>query len=123
MEPKEGQLIQNAKGQFVKGVSGNPKGRPKGSKNQVTLYKLMAEEAFRLRNQEAIDAVLDLILQSALDGDKAARKLVWDSCVSKANVPEDKSAGGAQKITVHRMEVTQTKESDIDNTTKEADNG
>jgi len=94
-------------------------GRPKGSKNVVTLYKLMAEEAFRARNQDRINAVLDMIVDQALDGDKAAQKLVWEGCVSKASVAEDKSVGGKQSITVHRMEVNQTKDSDVDNTTNE----
>ena len=105
-EAKSGQLIRNADGQFVKGKSGNPAGRPKGSKNRITVYKLTTEEAWRERNQQRIDAVLDMILDDALDGDKAARKMVWDSSISKANVSEDKAAGNKQSITVHRMTVT-----------------
>lgn len=114
----EGELVRTADGQFIQGTSGNPKGRPKGSKNKVTLLKLAAEQAFRDRNRNAIDAVLDQILMAALEGDKAARKLVWDSCMSKANVSEDKAAGGKQQITVHRMNVVK---SDVDNTTEEED--
>lgn len=113
---KEGKLIRTAEGQFIQGSSGNPGGRPKGSKNKVTLLKLQAEEAFRGRNQHAIDAVLDDILHAALDGDKSARKMVWDACMSKAAVAEDKAAGGKQSITVHRMNVVQ---SDVDNTNEE----
>jgi hypothetical protein len=119
MSKKEGKLVRTAEGQFISGVSGNPSGRPKGSKNKVTLLKLSAEEAFRERNQNQIDAVLDEILHAALDGDKAARKMVWDSCMSKAQVAEDKAAGGKQSITVHRMEVIQPEKSDVDNTTEE----
>ena len=101
----EGELVRNAEGQFVEGVSGNPKGRPKGSKNRITLLKMQTEEAFRERNQERLDIVLDLILQDALDGDKAARKMIFDAVISKANVQEDKSAGQKQTINVHRMQV------------------
>ena len=101
----EGKLVRAPDGQYVEGVSGNPKGRPKGSKNRITLLKMQTEEAWRDRNMERLDVVLDLILQDALDGDKAARKMIFDAVISKANVPDDKSAGQKQQITVHRMEV------------------
>lgn len=103
----EGELVRNDEGQFVKGQSGNPLGRPKGSKNRVTLLKIAAEEAWRDRNQTKLQEVLDMVLEDALDGDKAARKLIFDALVSKANVSEDKAAGQKQQITVHRMEVKQ----------------
>ena len=121
MSKKEGELVRTAEGQFILGVSGNPRGRPKGSKNRVTLLKLSAEEGFRERNQNQIDAVLDEILHAALEGDKAARKLVWDACMSKAAVAEDKAAGGKQSITVHRMSVTQAAKGDVDNTSTETE--
>lgn len=111
-EAKSGELVRNADGQFVEGVSGNPKGRPKGSKNRITLLKMQTEEAWRDRNTERLDVVLDLILQDALDGDKAARKMIFDAVISKANVQEDKSAGQKQQITVHRMEVNKGNRSD-----------
>lgn len=107
LEPKEGQLIRNSKGQFVQGVGGNPLGRPKGSKNRITLLKMQTEEAWRERNQERLDLVLDMILSDALDGDKGARKMIFDAIVSKANVQEDKAAGNKQEIKVHRMIVNQ----------------
>lgn len=105
--PLEGELVRNDEGQFVKGQSGNPLGRPKGSKNRVTLLKLAAEEAWREKNRAKLQEVLDMTLEDALQGDKAARKLIFDALVSKANVSEDKAAGQKQQITVHRMEVKQ----------------
>ena len=66
---------------------------------------MQTEEAWRDRNQNRLDMILDLILQDALDGDKASRRMIFDAIVSKANVQEDKSAGQKQEIVVHRMTV------------------
>lgn len=114
-EAKEGQLIRNSEGKFVKGKSGNPKGRPKGSKNRITLLKMATEEAWRERNAERLDVLLDLILQDALDGDKGARKMIFDAVISKANIREEKDAGNKQQITVHRMTVNQDDKTKEDN--------
>jgi len=114
MAKKAGQLSRHQTGQFAQGVSGNPAGRPKGSKNKITLFKMATEEAWRTRNQDKIDMVLDLILANALDGDKGACKMIFDGCISKANVQEDKAAGHKQQITVHKMTVTKDATSPIE---------
>jgi hypothetical protein len=112
-------MVRNSEGQFIEGVSGNPKGRPKGSKNKITLLKMSAEEAWRERNMHRLDTVLDMILQDALDGDKASRKMIFDAVISKAQVAEEKGAGQKQVITVHRMDVNKGEKST--KTTKEED--
>jgi len=107
MTKNKGTMVRDATtGQFVEGVSGNPLGRPKGSKNKITLLKMTTEQAWRERNQDLLDEVLDMILQDALEGDKGSRRMIFDAVVSKANVQEDKSAGHKQQITVHRMTVS-----------------
>lgn len=106
MSAKAGKLVRNVEGQYVEGTSGNPLGRPKGSKNRITLLKMASEEAWRERNANKLDLVLDMILGDALDGDKASRKMIFDAIISKANVQEDKSAGHKQTITVHKMTVS-----------------
>ena len=120
MNAEAGKLVRSATGQFIAGNTGG--GRPKGSKNKISLYKLATEEAFRDRNGDAIDAVLDLIVADALDGDKAARKLVWDACVSKSTIQDDKNTGSKQEITVHRMTVVKNDDDVDDNLEKEEDN-
>ncbi len=116
-----GDLIRTNEGQFIPGRSGNKGGRPKGSKNKITVQKLMAEEAWREANAKKIEMVLDQIVDDALDGDKSARKLIWDACISKAQVSEDKSAGQKQQITVHRMQVVPR--DDVDDNTEGEDDG
>lgn len=110
-----GKMVRNAEGQYIEGQSGNPAGRPKGSKNRITLLKMATEEAWRDRNQERLDLVLDMILGDALDGDKGARKMIFDAIISKANVQEDKAAGQKQEIKVHRMIVNQGEKSTTTN--------
>lgn len=39
--------VRTSKGTFPKGVSGNPAGRAKGSRNKITLVRLETEEALR----------------------------------------------------------------------------
>lgn len=60
-------MTRSAKGTFLKGVSGNPAGRPK-SENAVLRQKL-AEQA---------DDVMSVVVNAALAGDMQAAKLVLD---------------------------------------------
>lgn len=105
-------MVRAVDGTYLEGESGNKLGRPVGSKNKLTLYKLMAEESFRGRNEHKIALILDMIVAEALDGNKQAMKMVWDASVSKANVTEDKNVASKQQITVHRMTVVKSPEED-----------
>jgi hypothetical protein len=86
-------------GKFPKGVSGNPLGRPKGSKNKVTLLKLIAEQAVREDNTEDMLKVARLIVEQALEGDSRSQKLVWDSMMSKGST--DEKASGSEKVEIN----------------------
>jgi hypothetical protein len=103
---ESGQLTKRRKdGTFMKGTSGNPKGRPEGSKNVITLQKLALEEAFRESLGDDMADVLSLIVKQALDGHGASQKLIWDANVSKQNISDDKSAGVKQEIRVRTMNI------------------
>ena len=56
---------------FERGQSGNPKGRPKGSRNAVTLL------AEALLNDEA-EAIIRKVVDKALEGDSAAMRLALE---------------------------------------------
>ena len=55
-------------GRFPNGVSGNPKGRPPGPSKQQKLIRRMLDEA---------DALLDVQIAKAKEGDTAAAQLVF----------------------------------------------
>jgi hypothetical protein len=89
----------NSTGRFLKGISGNPNGRPKGSKNKVTMLKLMVEEAVREDNADKMLQVANLIVNQALEGDKDSQKLVWASIMSKSAA--DNSVSGKESVQIN----------------------
>jgi hypothetical protein len=104
MENKDKEVIRDpATGQFVKGSSGNPAGRPLGSKNRIALLKREMEEAIR----ENLDVgVLKKIVSSmaaeAINGNVSAAKLILDKVMSNAKVEDD--AGEDRPEIVIRIE-------------------
>lgn len=68
---------QTQANRFQKGKSGNPNGRPKGSRNQATLLALAAMEG------ELTD-IVKRIVESAKGGDMAAARLVVDKLIPAA---------------------------------------
>lgn len=95
--------VRDDDGRFSKGVSGNPAGRPLGSKNRITILKVALEEAFRDETFDDVLNVLSMVVKQAKEGDKSSQKLVWDSAVSKGIMAQDKDAKGDQGFTVHHM--------------------
>jgi hypothetical protein len=75
-------------------------GRPKGSRNKITLIKLMAEEAVRDRNLNKMLQVCEAIIDDALAGDANCRKLVWQSVMSKSGVDPSTSSESAPTILI-----------------------
>ncbi len=100
-----GQLERSPDGTFRKGQSGNPAGRPKGSKNVITLAKLALEESLREALGPQMAEVAAKVVLQALEGDKSSQKLVWDSIMSKQALTEEKNSGTKQEIKVRTMNV------------------
>ena len=82
-------MVRNDKGQFIKGISGNPNGRPKGSRNRIVEQKLALEEAVRDNvSPRHIRALLKKMYDLAMAGDTAAGKFILDKFISNAKVEE-----------------------------------
>lgn len=69
--------------QFQKGVSGNPKGRPKGSQNLATLFRKITYEKVRVNGPRGprwmtkLEAGITQLVNRAATGDpKATRELI-----------------------------------------------
>ena len=69
-------IMRNDLGRFVKGVSGNPVGRARGSKNRTTLIKQAIEEVLARDLAANLDTILEHVMQEALLGDKDFIKLL-----------------------------------------------
>ena len=95
--------LRDDNGRFSKGISGNPAGRPVGSKNRITILKLALEEAFRDETYNDVLDVLRMVVVQAKEGDKASQRMVWDAAVSKGAMAQDKDAKEEQGFTVHHM--------------------
>lgn len=91
-------------GQFVKGVSGNPAGRPAGSKNlQKQLEDSVREYIAHPSRVERLKRVLDKVITKAEDGHMGAAKLLFDKIIPNAR-EEQEQGGGGGRVYVFRIE-------------------
>jgi hypothetical protein len=77
---------------FKKGQSGNPAGRPKGSKNQVTLVKLAIEGELREEMKGEMSAILKKGLEKAKNGDTEMIKYFLDKWITPAKASAEDDA-------------------------------
>jgi hypothetical protein len=90
---------------FTKGMSGNPKGRPKGSKNKSTvLREAMENKTDRMLSRE-VPKVLQVVIAAAIKGDMSAAKMILDRAVpvKKAGDGSDMAAAGGINITIKNL--------------------
>ncbi len=94
LEPAAPEPTRNEKGHFIKGKSGNPLGRPKGTKNHITELKRGLEAAVRegLKPKD-VQSIISVLVKEAKAGNVQAAKLILDKTISNASVDEDVSDG------------------------------
>lgn len=84
--------VRNDKGQFLKGYSGNPVGRPQGIRNQTTLVKDWINNALVNDLQEDALDILAVAVKKAKGGDNAMIKLLLKDLIAATGEDEvDKS--------------------------------
>jgi hypothetical protein len=92
--------VRDGSGRFVRGHSGNPTGRRSGSREEIQLCKLIAEEAIRSGQMPKMIEVCKTIITQALAGDFDSQKLVWQSIMTKGVNEEKKGGEGRVQIII-----------------------
>lgn len=82
------QITRDNLGKFVKGVSGNPKGKPKGAKSRTTLLRLAIEEMTLRETAGEMPAIVKKALEMAKEGDQAIIKLLLSDLLKSARVQD-----------------------------------
>lgn len=89
---------------WAKGQSGNPNGRPKGSKNAISLIKLQVEGESRARMKGQMPEIIDKIMDMALKGDKEMLKLVYKSWVSGTVASDEEAPKEKIQIVIGKLD-------------------
>ncbi len=95
--PNHGRRLPPVEGRWKKGISGNPRGRPK---RQDCLTSLLKEEIENIcpadrENRTWRELIVRATLQLAMKGNAAALKEVWDRLDGKVMQKEKVELGGA----------------------------
>lgn len=104
------QEVQKSTGRFPKGKSGNPKGRPKGSKNKVSLIREGIEgQLVEASEKDALD-IYKKTVAMAKAGDTTCIKILMDR-MWPAGRPDDRAekSGGGINIIIKGLEIEDPK--------------
>jgi|OM-RGC.v1.027431085 hypothetical protein len=97
-EERDTQEIRRVEGKFAKGVSGNPSGRPKNSKNKLTLLRQSLELQLREQVAPFMPDIIAKAAEMAKKGDRSMIKLLTELHMSKS-APEATEA--REKLEIH----------------------
>ena len=122
---KNKEVTRSPNGRFVAGVSGNPKGRPKGARNRITQLKEEAELALRETvTPDRIRNVFEAMYNEALAGNVQAGKAILDKFVTNAKSEEEKSEGNSEiVISIKNLTLEEPKEVKGEIINQEVNNG
>jgi len=92
------EVVRDKGGRFVKGATGNPKGRPLGAKNRIVKAKQELELLLReeIVNADQIRGIWLSMVAEAQNGNVTAAKLILDKVMSNSKVDEDVGQDGNQ---------------------------
>jgi uncharacterized protein DUF5681 len=90
--------------QWQPGQSGNPAGRPKNSKNAITLVKLQIEGELRAQMKDEMPAVVAKMLELALKGDRDMLKTLYKSWVSGTVASEEDAPKDKIQIVIGKLD-------------------
>lgn len=96
---------------FKPGQSGNPAGRPKGSKNKSTQIRKLLEEKLTNKLQKDALAILDKAIEMAKNGDRSMIKLLIEKMLPTPKAVGEDMPRGTGGITI----VVQPMQSDNSN--------
>jgi len=100
--------VQRKNNLFVKGQSGNPNGRPKGSVGALTAIKRQMDGEARKQLLPHMSGILQKAIEFALKGDPDMIKLLLDKCISVAkSADEDEAPREKIQIVIQRLDVSQ----------------
>jgi hypothetical protein len=85
------------------GQSGNPAGRPKGSKSAITLWKLALEQYLREEASDHMGEVLLKAISMAKKGNTAMIKLLLELHMSKSGDVDDHGTDSKIQININSM--------------------
>lgn len=101
--------FRNLKGQFVKGRSGNIKGRTLGSRNRAQLAKAYIEEALSSRLVREAEKLLQEAIRLALEGDEPTQvqmmKLLLGDVLKETRASPDGDLAAAGKKFAQAVQV------------------
>lgn len=81
-EPDKPVIVRDEKGRFPKGQSGNPLGKAKGTKNRITLARLMLEEELREQLTTNGPKIMKKAIGMALNGDDKIMRVLLDKMLA-----------------------------------------